>query len=100
MLASFDFGSTAFGRGERLTGDRTFVDVSPVRGVTSSRAGSSRLFTLWARSSVLVCVVASAPWIALSDRVTAQLCRHAGVLTLVSTLKGWGFVAVTGGLSP
>ncbi|MGC8635213.1 MAG: EAL domain-containing protein [Candidatus Limnocylindrales bacterium] len=53
---------------------------------------------LSARWIVLVYGVVSVVWIALSDRIVALLFPASGALTLVSTLKGWGFVVVTGGL--
>jgi len=91
--------AAAFGRGQRVTRDSKFGDVSPLGVVGSGRMGSRRLSTLSARSIVLGYVVVGVLWIALSDRLAAQLFPNAGVLTLVSALKGWGFVAVTGGLS-
>jgi len=89
--------AAAFGRGQRVTRDSKFGDVSPLGVVASGRMGSRRLSTLSARSIVLGYVVVGVLW--MSDRLAAQLFPNAGVLTLVLALKGWGFVAVTGGLS-
>jgi hypothetical protein len=80
--------------------DSTFGDVSPVGVVTSSPTVARRLFTLSARSIVLGYLVVAPLWIVLSDRIAALLLPNAAGPTLGSTLKGWGFVAVTGGFSP
>jgi hypothetical protein len=68
--------------------------------VTSSSRGAFHLFTLSARSIVLGYHMEAQLWIVLRDRIAALLLRNAAGPTLASTLKDWGFVAVTGGLSP
>ena len=51
---------------------------------------------LSAGSIVLAYVVSAVLWIALSDRVLGALVSDPAMLVTLSTLKGWGFVAVTG----
>lgn len=66
--------------------------------VGASGAGTTRRpLALSARAIVLVYVVVAVLWIALSDQVVSLLFPP-DARTLVETLKGAGFVAVTGGL--
>ncbi len=51
-----------------------------------------------ATAIVLAYVASAVVWITLSDQLAGALFRDPDALTLVSTLKGWGFVAVTGGV--
>lgn len=51
-----------------------------------------------ARAIVVTYVVVAALWIALSDRIVEFAFPSSTDMTIVSTLKGWGFIAVTGGL--
>jgi PAS domain S-box-containing protein len=51
---------------------------------------------LSARAIVLAYVISAILWITLSDRVLGVLFSDPGTLVTFSTLKGWGFVAVTG----
>ncbi len=51
---------------------------------------------LSARAIVAVYAVASGLWIALSDRLAQLLFADPEIRTLAETVKGWGFVAVTG----
>jgi len=53
---------------------------------------------LSARTIVFVYVFTAVLWIALSDRVLGALISDPGALVVLSTLKGWGFVAVTGAM--
>jgi PAS domain S-box-containing protein len=53
---------------------------------------------LSAGTIVLAYVVGAILWIALSDRLIGTLVGDPGAWVAISTLKGWGFVAVTGGM--
>ena len=62
-----------------------------------SRLGG-RPAELSAGTIVLGYVISAILWIALSDRVAGVLFSDPGALVMVSTLKGWAFVAVTGAM--
>jgi PAS domain S-box-containing protein len=51
---------------------------------------------LSAGAIVLTYVISAILWITLSDRVLGALVSDPGLIVTLSTLKGWGFVAVTG----
>jgi PAS domain S-box-containing protein len=53
---------------------------------------------LSAGAIVLAYVISAILWITLSDRVLGALVGDPGALVTLSTLKGWGFVAVTGAI--
>ena len=53
---------------------------------------------LSAGSIVLAYVVSSVLWIALSDRVLGALVSDPAASVIISTLKGWAFVALTGAM--
>ena len=57
-----------------------------------------RPLALSARAIVLAYVVVAVLWIALSDQIAGLLFPNPDARALVGTLKGLGFVAVTGGL--
>jgi PAS domain S-box-containing protein len=53
---------------------------------------------LSAGAIVLAYVISAILWITLSDRVLVALVGDPATLVMLSTLKGWGFVAVTGAI--
>ena len=53
---------------------------------------------LSAGAIVLAYVISAILWITLSDRVLVALVADPATLVMLSTLKGWGFVAVTGAI--
>jgi PAS domain S-box-containing protein len=63
-----------------------------------SRTIARARFTPSARSIVLLYVVVAALWIALSGQIVRLVFADPNTRTLVETIKGWGFVAVTGAL--
>ena len=85
-----------------LAGARSGADngrVVTIRGSTHTvnRLGG-RPAELSAGTIVLGYVISAILWIALSDRVAGVLFSDPGALAIVSTLKGWAFVAVTGAM--
>ncbi len=62
------------------------------------RRQPSQAARLSAWTIVLAYVLTAILWIALSDRVLGTLFSDPGELVVVSTLKGWAFVAVTGSM--
>jgi PAS domain S-box-containing protein len=58
----------------------------------------SRPAELSAAMIVLAYVISAVVWITLSDRVLGALVPDPGSIVALSTLKGWGFVAVTGAM--
>ncbi len=66
--------------------------------VAASAATGGRPVALSARVIVLAYVVVALLWIALSDHAVGLLFTNPDDRTVVETLKGAGFVAVTGGL--
>lgn len=62
------------------------------------RQGPQSGVALSARTIVLAYVFLAVLWIAFSDRLIGALVHDTNALVLISTLKGWLFVAVTGGL--
>jgi PAS domain S-box-containing protein len=76
------------------------MDLGP--GSSSHRGAidgtTRRRLALSARAIVLAYVVVAVLWIALSDLIVAILIPNPDSRTLVQTLKGLGFVAVTGGM--
>lgn len=72
--------------------------VDPVpRSVPRVHRPENRPAALSAATIVLVYVASAVLWIALSDRLLGALVSDPGMIVTLSTLKGWVFVAVTGG---
>ncbi len=72
--------------------------VSALDVAASGAASRRRPLALSARAIVIAYVVVAVLWIALSDQIVSVLFSNPDDRTLVETLKGVGFVAVTGGL--
>jgi PAS domain S-box-containing protein len=74
------------------------VPSPPLESDRLHRLGHRAAVTLSARTIVLVYVLLSVAWIAFSDRLVSEVFTDPALLLTVSTLKGWVFVAVTGGM--
>ncbi len=72
--------------------------VAAIDAAASGAATRRRPLALSARAIVLAYVVVAVLWIALSDQIVGLLYPNPDARTLVGTMKGVGFVAVTGGL--